>query len=114
MGTANGCFILVDQYYGDIKKHQGLTVLIFNVAFYYCMPDGHKGPAAGEQSLGSSSLRHHVNSFRPPRTPSHSSFGGLPATSASKLSRKSVGRVGTHAEPHKGAGSSQGDTCAGI
>lgn len=69
--------------------------------------DGTKVPAAGEQSLASSSLRPHLNALRRPRTPSHTSLGGLPATSASKLSRKSLGRIGIHTEPHKGAGSSQ-------
>lgn len=95
----------------NFQHTSGFTVFILNVTFYPCSPDGHKGPATGQQSLGGSSL---LNSFRPPRTPSHSSLGGLPATSSSKLSRKSVGRVSLRAEPHKGAVSLQGETCAGI
>lgn len=114
-------FFLVDQYYGvDIRgssgvqaidRHQGFKLLIINVIFYHCIADGTKVPAAGEQSLASSSLRPHLNALRPPRTPSHTSLGVLPATSGSKLSRKSLGRIGM---PHKGAGSSHGETCAGL
>lgn len=71
--------------------------------------DSRKAAAAGEPSLGNTSVKPQLNGLRPPQTPSRTSLVGLPPTPASRLSRKTLGRSSVHNELHERPGGLQGE-----